>query len=264
MKKRWRMITALVLAMLLIPVQAATESGSALPEQAEEYRDMFPYEILVWIDPEEIKAWDEVDYAAYISEFPVKLGLENKQRILAIDYYLYIFSFYFVDLVSTSVSEEPVDVPVLSVWLTEEEKARVEACEGVAKVLPKSGVGSDRRNYIPFRTRKFTAEGALMRLQMSVGLRPAWEPDTAIYENIDINQDGIVDSSDALIALQSSVGLIVVAKAEYLQDNGDGVDHMAWEEMRMPRSFRMIAPDLNGDGRADEADIFLKYGEIWR
>lgn len=258
-------MTLLLAVLLVLPAQAGTENGSALPEQAEEYRDMFPYEILVWVDPKEIKAWDEVDYAAYISEFPAKLGLENKQRILAIDYYVYIFSFYFVDLVSTSVREEPVDVPVLSVWLTEEEKARVEACEGVAKVLPKSGVGNDRRNYIPFRVRKFTAEGALIRLQMSVGLRTAPNPFEAIVSDFDINQDGSVDSSDALMALQSSVGLIVVAKGEYLQGGGDLIsDWMEWERARMPRYFRMIAPDLNGDGRADEADIFLKYGDMWR
>ena len=251
---------ALLLAVLLVlPAQAGTESGSALPEQAEEYRDMFPYEILVWVDPEEIKAWDEVDYAAYISEFPAKLGLENKQRILAIDYYLYVFSYYFVDYPSSSLYEEPVDVPVLSVWLTEEEKARVEACEGVAKVLPKSGVGSDRRNYIPFRIRKFGAGGALMMLQMSVGLRPIYN----LNDN-DINRDGIVDSSDALMALQSSVGLVAVAEVCYLQGPIAEYNWMAWETARMPLLFSMHTPDLNGDGRADEADIFLKYGDMWR
>ena len=255
MKKRWRMMTALVLAMLLLfPVQAGKEIRSESEETMDAFQGRLPFYIVAPVEYSQIKAWDLEGCAAYMSQFQKEIGLESNPTVLAADY---IYHMAKKGLWHGYGESGRAPLRLLAVWLSEEEKARVEACEQVIEVVAMTG----EKLFRPFIIAKFSAAAALRVLQFSVGL--------SLYDgNIDINQDGTADASDALLILQNSVGLIVFARPNYF----DKMTLMApsptyitqWEAERTPKDTWMYAPDLNGDGRVDEVDILIKHGDRWR
>ena len=263
-RKRIKALALLMAVLFLLPVQmgdkaalAAKETSKIHPvlqEKMDKTDKELPVYIHVKVPTQEFWNGGESYYQQQINYYLEKLNLDKNKFVLDI-VYMYPIAKGWI-----RADQEHSSIPILTVWLTVEEINWIAGQETVTSIV---GIQDRTSWYSPIITRVYNATSALSMLQISVGLQPQ-----AVVEVPDANHDGAVTAVDALLALQVSVGLIVIA--DYLNvhswkliGGGNPVEPYDWERERVPADIFLCAGDENGDGIADATDIMLKFGYLW-
>lgn len=258
MKKRIQILTVLLLSLLLLLSMSNTavlaEEHKAtimisLQEQMEDSDGPFPVYIMSRL-PDEIQGallsqeWDKARFEEYVLEYQQEIGLEESEPALSINY------LYELSCEPSMRIEGQYAFALAAVWLTEEEIYRVISHEKVDAVMD---MLIDSPGYRPVFPLQYNADLALEILQISVGLRSNFGLENREWN---VNLDEQIDSYDALLALQESVGLIAIAKPVPLR---------FWEkhDWEVSSNTFLYANDVNGDGTPDDLDIMLKYRNMW-
>ena len=264
-RKRIKALALLMAVLFLLPVQmgdkaalAAKETSKIHPvlqEKMDKTDKELPVYIRVKVPSQEFWNGGESYYQQQIDYYLEKLDLDKNKLVLDMVYISSIAHYF-----GGEVEEGLCSPALLAIWLTKEEIYRIAEQDAVTQILYIAYPGG---YYCPIRTYRYNATSALSMLQISVGLQPQ-----AVIEVPDANHDGAVTAVDALLALQVSVGLIVIAdynnfKSWVLFGGGNEVEPYDWERERVPADIFLCAGDENGDGIADATDIMLKFGYLW-
>lgn len=209
----------LIAVLLLFPIQIASSAtltsnekiGSDLLERMEQVSEG-KVPVYVWIqEPDFTELYqqvdeimgEQIDYPGTDDEYlfeAEKLIQEMKAEV----YVQYQREFlHKAGLSENDLVKESASAPVVIVWLDQEQIYRLAAMDQVCMLLYYEDDSNVTSEAIVF---EYTALDALRILQACVGLT-SWH----FGPEYDVNQDGHVNALDALLALQSSVGLITIS-----------------------------------------------------
>ena len=271
LRKRIKVLALLMAVLFLLPVhniygtalaseQERSKILSTVTESTENFNGPYPVYIATTVqaaDYRRLLAWTENDFEEYVQNIRKEIGLENNRLFLQTIYsYLTTIEFLKIAL----FGRDQIDIPLMAVWLTKEEMDQV-ACFDKVKVV----TDIYQYFYYPVVPESYNATFALYMLEVSVGLRLG----ISSFDIYDVNRDGSITAVDALLALQESVGLIAIARTNYLGAWMCGqsmVRDLAydWEKEQIPENLFFYANhDVNGDGKIDCLDIIVKFDYLW-
>ena len=245
--------------LTLLCIISAHGSGDSISDFITEKADMrYPVYILGRIPVQEFLDGEKEFYDKYISQLVEEMCLEENDLFLNTIYTYWMAKARIVSVQSNNL------IPLVAVWMTEEKIQHVKEYEKDVYIL--SVMGKSSTYYKPIGVCSYNADSALRMLQISVGILPisaAWPSET------DVNKDGEINALDALLALQESVGLIVIAESFYLGGWDSSIGEPLrypydWELEKIPTTLGLYTGDENGDGAADYLDILLKYNYLWK
>lgn len=198
-------------------------------------------------------------FVEQMTRFQKEIGLEKYEPVLHYNYLCYGAGSMSLRLYDDRTRQ----VSISTLWLTKDE---IYSLSQEKRVACLDAVLSELSYFSPLLSRKYNVNHALKMLQISVGLSPYM----AQSFEFDINWDGVINASDALLALQSSVGLVACADRCYISNQLQGIPEMSsrvnlykWEYERPYNKDKVYAYDINNDRVADAIDILIAYRELW-